>query len=325
MRPTFSHLKKKAGRKRTTTAEGWNVVVNTLLFVLRSRLLTNVVPVHTSARVGLVLNSNLAQHQQRILHLGVLLLPVLAAEVVEPLDLVQDDIDNSNKNGHTNRVTPHKHDRDKIGPAIGRVHEDILGNSAHDTTTAARQPAKDGEDGGQDIDDEDGAHELPRGPGLAATGDEDEPVLSERNLKEKNFLDRAVVLNDTAVGQEHCTADDPGTESEQSAEDDTDDPNLAQLPFDGAGLDVSIVVSNGDGGQVGKEGNKDDKIRADSLVEDDHRGGQVDLEVETQGNTVLNVCLHALEDLTSRLDGQNDRAETGGKENNVGGGLGSLG
>lgn len=46
--------------------------------------------------------------------------------------------------------------------------------------------------------------------------------------------------------------------------------------------------------------------------------------MQTQSDTVLNVCLHALENLTSGLDRQNDRAETGCEEDDVGSGLSSL-
>lgn len=43
--------------------------------------------------------------------------------------------------------------------------------------------------------------------------------------------------------------------------------------------------------------------------------------METESNTVLDISLHALKDLTSRLDSQYDRAKTRGKEDNVSGGL----
>lgn len=43
-----------------------------------------------------------------------------------------------------------------------------------------RYPAKDGEYTCEDVDAEDGAHELPRGPGTGATSDEDQPVLEEK-------------------------------------------------------------------------------------------------------------------------------------------------
>jgi len=41
------------------------------------------------------------------------------------------------------------------------------------------------------------------------------------------------------------------------------------LPFYGTLLVVSIVVSDGDGSQIGEKGEKDDKLDTDSLVDDD--------------------------------------------------------
>lgn len=245
-------------------------MLSLLLFVLCSSLLTNEVPIHAGGWIALMLNSNLAEQQQRVLHLGVLLLPVLPAEVVEPLDLVQNDIDNRDEDRHANRVAPNENHRDKVSPAVGGVDEHILRDRAHDTSTTAGKPAEDGEDSGQNVNDKDSSYELPRGPSLAATGNEDEPVLGERNLEEENLLDRAVVLDDTTVGQEHCAADDPGTKGKKSTENNTHYPNLAQLPFDGTGLDVGVVVRDGDGSQISEQGDEDDEIGANRLVQDDH-------------------------------------------------------
>jgi hypothetical protein len=47
--------------------------------------------------------------------------------------------------------------------------------------------------------------------------------------------------------------------------------------------------------------------------------------VQAESDTVLNVCLHALENLTSSLDGQDDCGEAGCEEDDIGGGLGSFG
>ena len=42
--------------------------------------------------------------------------------------------------------------------------------------------------------------------------------------------------------------------SKQDTKDDGDDPDLRQLPLDGAGFVVSVVVGNGDGGQDRRTG-----------------------------------------------------------------------
>jgi hypothetical protein len=87
----------------------------------------------------------------------------------------------------------------------------------------------------------------------------------------------------------------------------------------------TYIVSNCDSRKIGKKSDEDNKLGADSLINDDHGGDQVDLEMQTQGDTVLDVRLHTLENLAGNLDGKDDSAETGGEEDDVGGGLGSLG
>lgn len=47
--------------------------------------------------------------------------------------------------------------------------------------------------------------------------------------------------------------------------------------------------------------------------------------MQTESNTVLNISLHALEDLSGDLDGKDDGAETRGEEDDIGGGLGGFG
>lgn len=208
------------------------------------------------ARVGvdLMLNGHLVQQQQSVLHLGIPLVSVLTTKIVQPLDLVQDKVDDRNEDSDTDGIRPDDHNSDKIRMPVGRVLKLCFRNRVHNPAAAARQPAEDAEDGRQHVHDKDGADELPRGPSLGAARDEDEPVLGERDLEEQDFLDRAEVLDHAAVGQEHGAADDPGRDGEQAAEYHADDPDLAELPFDGAGLDVGVIVGYGDGGKIGEEG-----------------------------------------------------------------------
>lgn len=88
---------------------------------------------------------------------------------------------------------------------------------------------------------------------------------------------------------------------------------------------MRVVVGDGDGGQVGKQGEEDDELRTDRLVDDDHASNQVNLQVQTQRDTVLDVRLHPLEDLTGNLDRRDNRRQTGCKEDNVRSRLRSLG
>ena len=66
---------------------------------------------------------------------------------------------------------------------------------------------------------------------------------------------------------------------------------------------MSIVISDGNGGQISEQGKEDDKFGSDGFADDDHGGNEVDFQVETESNTVLDVCLHTLENLASDLDG----------------------
>ena len=88
---------------------------------------------------------------------------------------------------------------------------------------------------------------------------------------------------------------------------------------------MSIVVCDGDSCEISEESQEDDQIGTDSLVDDDHRAGQVDLQVQAKSDTVLDVGLHALENLASNLDSFDNCAETRGKEDNIGSGLSGLG
>lgn len=84
---------------------------------------------------------------------------------------------------------------------------------------------------------------------------------------------------------------------------------------------MGVIVGDGNGSKIGKEGKEDNKLSADSLVDDDHGSDKVDLQVQAEGDTVLDVCLHTLENLTGDLDGRDNGGETWGKEDNIGGGL----
>lgn len=269
-----------------------------------------------------MLNGELLESSDDVLNNGILALAVLAAKVVEPGDLVEDEVDDGNEDGDTERVQPDNDDGDNVGPTIVALDGKV--NGVVDLR-GTRQPAEETEESSHDVDTENGADELPRGHGLATTGNEDEPVLSKGDLEEENLLDGAKVLDDTTVGQVHGSTEDPGTEGKQDTEDDGDDPDLGQLPLDRTGLVVGIVVGDGDGSQISEQGKEDDEVDTDGLVDDDHGQSQVDLKVETQSDTVLDVSLHALEDLARGLDGQDDGGQTGGKEDDISSSLSSLG
>ena len=97
------------------------------------------------------------------------------------------------------------------------------------------QPTEDTEEGRQDIDTENGPNQLPGRISLTTTGDEDEPILGQRDFQEEDFLNVAEVLDDTAVGHVESATDDPCTNGEQESESDGNDPDLGQLPLNRLG------------------------------------------------------------------------------------------
>ncbi|KAF7571771.1 hypothetical protein PtrM4_092710 [Pyrenophora tritici-repentis] len=270
-----------------------------------------------------MLKRELAESSNHVLNRRVLATAVLAAESVEPLNAVKHVVDNGDDDGDTNGVSPDDDNGNNVDPAV-LAELGVVGRGVG-LVISARHPSEQGEDGGKSVDTENGNDELERGESLATTGNEDEPVLSEGDLEEENRLDSTKVLDDTTVGDEERTADDPSAESKKETKDDGDEPNLGQLPFDRTLLRVGVVVGNGDGSQISEEGEEDNELSADSLVEDDHRGDEVDFQVEAERDTVLDVGLHTLENLAGGLNGQDNGGETRGKEDDISGSLGSLG
>lgn len=254
--------------------------------------------------------------REEVLEQLVLLANLSAAEAVQGRDTAEDVVDEGNDDRDTDRVGPDTNDRDNVRPST-------VGSGERVPVGSAREPAEETEDGRDGVDTQDGANKLPAGErdvrlATAETGDKDEPVLGERNLEEENLLGVAEVLDDTTVVQEQGSAEDPGTTGKKETEDDRNEPDLGQLPLDGGASVRSVVVGDGDRGNVGEQGDEDDEVSADHLVEDDDREDKVDFEVETERDTVLDVSLHAVENLTGDLDGGDDRRETLVEEDDVG-------
>src|SRR5690606_15215998 len=103
-----------------------------------------------------------------------------------------------------------------------------------DAVVVATEPTEDSEQSGNDVDHQDGTGQLPRGDGgpegAVGTGDEDEPVLGERDLEEDNLVDVTTVLGDTAVLATDVQGGqtDPGADSKDEAEQDGHTPELGQ-------------------------------------------------------------------------------------------------
>lgn len=219
--------------------------------------------------VALVLNGKLGKVAEDVLHVGIRGGTLGTTKVVQPSNLVEEVVDDSDDDGDSDRVTPDDDDSDNGGVAVvGKEH--VLRWWVRWLTKVTAQPSEDTEEGGEDIDTKDGTDELPRWPGVGTTGNEDKPILSEGNLKEEYTLNGSEVVNDTSVWKEESTTENPGTKSKEYTKNDGNNPDLWQLPLDRALLVVSVVVGNGDGSQISEQGQEDDQIDSDSLLDDNH-------------------------------------------------------
>ncbi|TLD09389.1 uncharacterized protein PgNI_07616 [Pyricularia grisea] len=190
---------------------------------------------------------------------------------------------------------------------------------------AADEPTPDGEARGDDVDDQDGTSELPRGngrpEGTVGTGDEDQPVLSKRDLKEDNSVDLTVVLDNTTVltVHEHGGDGDEGTDGQDNTEKDGHTPELGEVPLNGRLGVRSVVVGDGQGSDIGKDGDESDQVDVERLVEGRNKNTKVDLQVDGKSDTVNDVGVHTVENLARSLEGVDDGTKTGGKEDDIGG------
>ena len=233
-------------------------------------------------------------------------------EVVEALAALEEVVDTTHDTEDTGRVDPDTDNGDNGGVAV-------------------LEPTPDGEAGGDDVDNENGTGELPRGEGRpersVGTGDENEPVLSEGDLEEENGIHVTEVLDDTTVGSAgsvHGGKDNPGTDGEDNTEKDGHTPELGKVPLDGGRRVGSVVVGDGQGGNIGENGDEDNKVNVERPVQDDDPEAKEDLKMDGQGDTVDDVSVHAVENLARSLESVDNGTETGGKEHNIGSRSGSV-
>lgn len=123
----------------------------------------------------------------------------------------------------------------------------------------------------------------------------------------------------------HGGNSNPRADGEDNAEQDRHAPELGQVPLDGRLAVGSVVVGDGEGGDISENGNEDDELDVQAAVEDGNPQTQVDLEMDRQRDTVDDVGVHAVENLAGGLEGIDDGTETGGKEDDIGGGAGGVG
>jgi hypothetical protein len=122
----------------------------------------------------------------------------------------------------------------------------------------------------------------------------------------------------------HGRNSNPGTNGEDDTKEDRHTPELGQVPLDGRLAVRSVVVGDGQGGDIGEDGNEDDKLDVQAAVQDGNPETQVDLEVDRQSDTVDDVGVHAVENLARGLEGIDNGTETRGKEDDIGGRAGSV-
>merc|ERR1712072_1483863 len=194
----------------------------------------------------LVLDSQLAEVADDVLHLSVVDVALGTAEVGKAGNDVEEVVGDGDDDGDTNRVGPHHDNGDNVGHTLAVLVVVEATHWVRDRLVAnlLREPTEDTEDSGEGVHNGDGGDQCESREGRATTGNEDKPVLSKRNLKEENVLDAAVSLDDTTVGQEQGTTNNPGGKSKLDTENDGDDPDLRKLPFDRALLRVSVVSRN---------------------------------------------------------------------------------
>jgi hypothetical protein len=117
--------------------------------------------------------------------------------------------------------------------------EDPDTDNTNDVGAAGAEPTKDSEKSSKNIDDQNGAGELPRRNGrperTVGTGNEDQPVLGQGDLEEDNLVDITIVLGDTTVLATDVQGGkgNPGTNGEDNTEKDGHTPELGQVPLDG--------------------------------------------------------------------------------------------
>ena len=98
--------------------------------------------------------------RQNILHLRIRPTALRSAEIIQPRNLVEEVVDNSNYDRDADRVAPNHDDSDDIGMAVLRKLG-IVRHRIRRLADTASQPAKHTEQRSDDIDAENGPHELP--------------------------------------------------------------------------------------------------------------------------------------------------------------------
>eukprot|EP01083_Nonionella_stella_P316476 1147731_1 len=76
--------------------------------------------------VNVVLNGKLGKVTDDVLHLGVVHIAVGTSEVIEPLNLVEEVVDNGNDNGDEDGVDPDNKESDRVDPSVGALVDVVV-------------------------------------------------------------------------------------------------------------------------------------------------------------------------------------------------------
>ena len=162
-----------------------------------------------------------------------------------------------------------------------RVNPDT--NNGDHGSLAMNEPTEDTEESGDDVDNEYGTRKFPRRNGrperTIGTSDENQPVLSKRDLQEKNGINLTKVLDDTTATSKHGSEDNPRTNSKNDSEENRHSPKLRKVPLDRLGRVRSVVVSNGKGSNISENGNEDNKVDIKRLVKNGNPETKEDFQI----------------------------------------------
>ena len=224
-------------------------------------------------------------------------------QIIKPRTILQQEIHTRHDTKHPKAKNPHPHHRNDMRPL-------------------ADKDAKDAHQRRHRIHHENRACELPRRhgrpKGALCAGDEDEPILCEGDLQEKDGVTVPMVFDDTLFTAEEGGEAEPCAACEDDPENNARAPQFRKIPFDGDFRKGGIIIGNHQGGDIGEDGDEDHVLEVEGFIEDGDPESKENLEVEGKRDTVHNVCVHSVEDLPAGFQGVDDGGETGCEEDNVG-------
>jgi len=187
-------------------------------------------------------------------------------QAIEPSALLQQEVDTAHDAEYAKREDPNP-------------------NDGHDTRLSSNEPAEETEHGGDDVDDQDGARELPRGDRgperSIGTGDEDEPVLRKGDLQEEDLVHDTEVLDDTAILalRKHGGESDPSADREDYTQHDRHTPETGEVPLDRLAVEGCVIVGDGQCCDISENSNEDDKLEVERVVQDGDPQTQEDFQM----------------------------------------------